>query len=119
MEQVDAESKQFIVDYCRTYKITQIDEDNIGLDTSLDLDLNIYDIELDLFLAEFAEAFNVDNSKFSWYKYGYPSGSFWVDLLKRFFGYKSTWVKKFARRIYQPKFNVYHLQSALRSGKLV
>lgn len=119
MEQVNNELKQFIVNYCKSYRISEIDEDNINLETSLDLDLGIYDIEIDLFLGEFAEAFHIDNSKFSWYKYGYPTGSIGVTLLKTMFGYKSAWVKKMARRIYKPRFSVYHLQQALQTGRLV
>ena len=119
MEQVDDELKEFIINYCRSYRISKIDEDNINLETSLDLDLGIYDIEIDLFLGEFADTFHIDNSKFSWYKYGYPTGSLGVNMLKMVFGYKSAWVKKMAKRIYKPRFSVYHLQEALRTGRLV
>ncbi len=57
----------------RGIKLQQVDPCALYLDTSIDLDLDIFDIEIDLFLAEFAEAFRVDNSKFTWYKYGYPN----------------------------------------------
>jgi hypothetical protein len=84
--------------------------------TSIDLDLDIYDIEIDLFIAEFAEHFKVDNSKFSWYKYGYPKGSTRVRMLKLMFGYKRPWVKKLAGYCYKPKFKVAVLQMLCRMG---
>ena len=92
-----------------------------GLDvpTSIDLDLDIFDIEIDLFLAEFADKFRIDNSKFTWYKYGYPKGSMGVEVIKTVFGYRYTWVKKVANRIYKPKFRVQNLQEAMKTGRLV
>lgn len=119
IQQVDKELRQFIVDYCHSYKIGDIDEDSINLETSLDLDLDIYDIEIDLFLTEFAETFGIDRSRFSWYKYGYPKGSAGVSILKKLFGYRSPWVRKVAQRMYKPRFKVLHLQQALRSGRLL
>jgi hypothetical protein len=94
MEEVLPQLKEFIVDYCTKYKIQKVDPDALYLDTSIDLDLDIFDIEIDLFLAEFAEAFSIDNSKFSWYKYGYPIGSPTVKAIKTVFGYNTVWVKR-------------------------
>ena len=119
MEEIQPKLKDFIVDYCTKYKVSKVDPCALCLDTSIDLDLDIVDIEIDLFLAEFAEQFHVDQSKFSWYKYGYPTGSASVNVIKAVFGYKSTWVKRLSNRIYQPKFRVSNLQDAVRTGKLL
>jgi len=119
MEEIHPRLKEFIVDYCTRYKIREIDPRALSLDTSIDLDLDIFDIEIDLFLAEFSETFRVDQSKFSWYKYGYPTGSASVKVLKTVFGYKSLWVKRLSNRIYKPKFRVSNLQDAVRTGKLL
>jgi septum formation topological specificity factor MinE len=119
MEEVLPELKTFILTYCNKYKIVQVDEGELTLETSVDLDLDIFDIEIDLFLSEFAETFSLDRSKFSWYKYGYPKGSARVGMVKAIFGYRSRWVKRLAHRIYKPRFRVYHMQQALKCGKLV
>jgi hypothetical protein len=119
MEEVLPQLKDFIVDYCTRYKIQQVDRHDLYLDTSIDLDLDIFDIEIDLFLAEFAETFRIDNSKFSWYKYGYPKGSVSVKAMKMVFGYNSPLVKRLSHKIYQPKFRVRNLQEAVKTGKLV
>ena len=119
MEEVLPQLKEFIVDYCTKYKIQQVDPCALYLDTSIDLDLDIFDIEIDLFLAEFAETFRVDNSKFTWYKYGYPTGSTGVKVIKTVFGYRSPWVKRLSHRIYKPKFRVRNLQEAVKTGRLL
>ncbi|WP_428328913.1 DUF1493 family protein [Mucilaginibacter sp.] len=119
MEEIHPQLKEFIVDYCTRYKIQKVDPHSLSLDTSIDLDLDIADIEIDLFLAEFAEKFRIDQSKFSWYKYGYPTGSASVKVIKAVFGYKSTWVKRLSHRLYKPKFRVSNLQDAVMTGKLL
>lgn len=119
MEEVLPQLKEFIVDYCEKYKILEVDPCSLALDTSIDLDLNIFDIEIDLFLAEFADHFRVDDSKFTWYKYGYPSGSASVYVIKRLFGYRMPWVKRLSQRIYKPKFRVSNLQDAVKTGRLI
>jgi hypothetical protein len=119
MEQINPQLKNFIVDYCNKYKVRPIDPDMLHNDTSIDLDLDIVDIEIELFVAEFAEHFKVDDSKFSWYKYGYPKGSTRVRILKLMFGYKRPWVKQLASYCYKPKFKVHILQDALLTGRLV
>ncbi|TSD67478.1 DUF1493 family protein [Inquilinus sp. KBS0705] len=119
MEQVHPQLKDFIINYCTRYKVKPIDPDMLHPDTSIDLDLDIVDIEIELFLAEFAEHFKVDASKFSWYKYGYPKGSTRVRILKTLFGYKKPWVKQLAGYCYKPKFKVHTLQNALQTGKLL
>jgi hypothetical protein len=119
MEEVLPQLKDFIVDYCTKYKIQQVDPCALYLDTSIDLDLDIFDIEIDLFLAEFAETFRIDNSKFTWYKYGYPKGSAGVRAMKMIFGYNSPLVKKLSHKIYEPKFRVRNLQEAVKTGRLI
>lgn len=119
MEEVLPELKDFIACYCDRYKIRKIDPEALTIDTSIDLDLDIVDIEADLFLAEFADTFRVDNSKFTWYKYGYPKGSFGVEMIRTIFGYRRNWVKKLANLIYKPRFRVANLQEAVKTGRLV
>jgi len=118
MEEVLPELKDFITRYCERYRIATIDPDALTVDTSIDLDLDIFDIEMDLFLAEFKDTFRIDDSRFTWYKYGYPKGSVTVEVMKTLFGYRAVWVKKLANRLYKPKFRVYNLQQAMKSGRL-
>ena len=119
MEEILPPLKEFIVDYCSRYKIRSVDPGSLCLETSLDLDLDIFDIEIDLFLADFTDQFNIDQSKFTWYKYGYPKGSTRVRMIKMVFGYNSTWVKQLAHYCYKPKFKVRNLQDAVITGMLV
>jgi len=119
MEEMNPQLREFIVDYCTRYKIRKVDPRTLNLDTSIDLDLDIVDIEIDLFLAEFAETFRIDLSKFSWYKYGYPTGSASVKVIRTVFGYKAQWVKRLSNRLYKPRFRVSNLQDAVVSGKLL
>ncbi|MCR8561695.1 DUF1493 family protein [Mucilaginibacter sp. BJC16-A38] len=119
MDEIHPQLKEFIVDYCTKYKIRKVDPHTLCLETSIDLDLDIVDIEIDLFLAEFAEKFRIDQSKFSWYKYGYPTGSASVKVIRTLFGYKATWVKRLSNRIYTPRFRVSNLQDAVITGKLI
>jgi len=119
MEDIHPQLKEFIVDYCSKYKIREVDPGALSLDTSIDLDLDIVDIEIDLFIAEFAEQFHIDQSKFSWYKYGYPTGSASFNVIKAIFGYRSAWVKRVKNRIYTPRFRVGNLQDAVNTGRLL
>ncbi len=119
MEEIHPQLKDFIVEYCTRYRIQKVDPGCLNLNTSIDLDLDIADIEIDLFLAEFAERFRIDQSKFSWYKYGYPKGSASVKVLRTLFGYKSPWVKKVSNHLYKPKFRISNLQEAVKTGKLI
>ena len=119
MEEIHPQLRNFIVEYCTKYKIRKVDPCALNLETSIDLDLDIVDIEIDLFIAEFSETFHIDQSKFSWYKYGYPTGSASVNLIKAVFGYKMPWVKRLSNRIYKPRFRVSNLQDAVRTGKLL
>ena len=119
MEELQPGIRTFIADYCNKYKIIQVNPEELSLETSIDLDLDIADIEIDLFLAEFAEHFNIDNSKFSWYKYGYPKGSVSVKLLRSVFGYRRRWVRHLSHQMYKPKYKISNLQQAVKSGKLL
>jgi hypothetical protein len=119
MEELHPQLRAFIVDYCTRYKIQTVDPLALNLDTSIDLDLDIFDIEIDLFISEFAEKFKIDQSKFSWYKYGYPTGSASVKVIKTVFGYKASWVKQLSTKLYKPKFRVSNLQDAVRTGRLI
>ena len=119
MEEILPPLKEFIVDYCNRYKLHHVDPGSLSLDTSIDLDLDIFDIEIDLFLADFADQFKIDQSKFTWYKYGYPKGSTRVRMIKIMFGYNSIWVKQLAQYCYKPKFKVRNLQDAVMTGRLL
>ena len=119
MEELHPDIRDFIADYCSKYKISPVNPEEISLHTSVDLDLDISNIEIELFLAEFAEYFKIDNSKFSWYKYGYPRGSVSVKLLRSVFGYKRRWVRHLSHQLYKPKYKVSNLQQAIKSGKLL
>ncbi|MBD1394487.1 DUF1493 family protein [Mucilaginibacter glaciei] len=119
MDQLDPRLKTFIIDYCSKYKVHGINPNELHTNTSIDLDLDIVAIEIDLFLAEFAEQFNIDSSKFSWYRYGYPKGSARVRIIKMLFNYDRKWVKVLAGCCYKPKFKAQVLQEALQTGKLV
>ncbi len=119
MEALHPDIRNFIAGYCIKYKISPVAPDELTLDTSIDLDLDISDIEIELFLAEFSEHFNIDNSKFSWYKYGYPKGSVSVKLLRAVFGYRHRWVRQLSYRIYKPRYRISNLQQAVKTGKLL
>ena len=119
MEHVTPQLKDFIVNYCSKYKMREIDAASLALHTSIDLDLDIVDIEIDLFIDDFAAHFRIDTSKFTWYKYGYPTGSSKVTILKMLFGYRRRWVKRLAEKWYTPKLRISTLQRAMQTGKLL
>ena len=118
MEELLPELKDFIVNYCKQYNLAKVDPAELSTATSIDLDLAIVDIEIELFLEEFADFFCIDRTGFSWYKYGYPEGSIKVDLLRALFGNEARWVKWLANKLYQPKFRVDNLQQAIKTGRL-
>lgn len=119
MEQIKPALKDFIIDFCKENKIKRIDLDNININTSLDLDLNIFDDDMDLFITEFVNRFKIDYSNFSWEKYGYPTSSVLVGIIRGIFGYKSKWVKRVTNFLYMPKLKVQDLQKAIESGVLL
>lgn len=88
MEDILPELKLFIIDFCKKNKIKNVDLNSLNIETCIDLDLNIFDIDIDLFLTEFINRFKVDYSSFNWNKYGYPKGSVLVGIIRIFFGYK-------------------------------
>jgi hypothetical protein len=117
---MDETLRDFILSFCKKYKISNIDLSDLNLHTSIDLDLNIFDLDMDMFLSEFVEQFNIDYSQFNWDNYGYPSDADAVRVdWYRMFGYQRDWVKRLCRKVYTPKLRVYHLQEAIRTGKLI
>ncbi|GAB3430178.1 DUF1493 family protein [Niabella aquatica] len=110
------ELKDFIISFCKEMKIKNIDAENISLDTSLDLDLNIFDLDMDVFIADFSKKFDIDISGFEWgKKYDYPSGKGMgiLYMTLRSFNYKKDWVKRMCRKLYNPKIYVRDLQNAI------
>lgn len=116
------ELKDFIISFCKEVKIKNIDAENISLDTSLDLDLNIFDLDMDLFITDFSKRFHIDISTFEWGKeYDYPSGDDMGLLYTTFrsFNYKKDWVKRTCRKLYKPKIYVRDLQSAIENKTFI
>jgi len=118
MEELLPELKDFVINYCNRYNLAKVDPSELSILTSIDLDLAIAEIEIELFIEEFVGFFSVDPSGFSWYKYAYPSGSIKVDVLRALFGNEARWVKWLAKKLYQPKFRVDNLQKAIKTGRL-
>lgn len=117
-KQILPELKGFIISFCRDMKIKNIDVESINLDTSLDLDLNIFDLDMDVFIADFTKRFGIDVSTFEWgKKYDYPSGkgmSLLYSIL-RSFNYKKNWVKNVSRKLYKPKIFVRDIQKVIEN----
>ena len=116
-ENILPELKKFIIEFCKKQKIKYVDFERISIETNVEIDLNIFDVEADLFLTEFVEKFNVDYSEFSWAKYGYPKGNIIVGLLLVLFG-STSFVKKIANQLGHSNFKVKNLQRAILTGKL-
>ena len=119
MDNIQPELKAFIEHYILINKITNVDLSKLNLNTSLDLDLNLFDLGMDLFLMDFIEEFNIDDTNFNWKNYGYPRGTYTVLLVRSFLNYKLNWVKQIAHLLYKPKISIYTLQEAIRTGVLV
>jgi hypothetical protein len=119
MDDLLPELKIFIETFIVTNNIKNVDLSNLNLNTSLDLDLNLFDLEIDMFLTDFVEMFKIDYSKFNWKNYGYPDGNFLVLFVRSFFNYKLKWVKQLAHFLYKPKISIDVLQQAIRTGILV
>ncbi|MBV9961779.1 MAG: DUF1493 family protein [Parafilimonas sp.] len=118
MEPVLPELKNFIENFCKDNKI-KIRIQPIELSTSLDLDLDMFDISMDLFLTKFIERFNIDYSKFNWKNHnGYPKDSTRISLLRLLLGYKNNFSKKIILSFYKPKLFVGDLQIAIKNGYL-
>ena len=109
----------FIENFLSDNKIRNVDLRDLNLNTSLDLDLNLFDLEMDLFLTDFIQAFKIDYSGFDWKNYGYPRGTFLILLVRSFLNYKLRWVKRFSHSLYKPRIRVYTLQQAIETGILI
>lgn len=120
--ELSQELKDFIISFCKEMKIKNIDADNINLDTSLDLDLNIFELDMDLFMTDFSKQFDVDISTLHWgIKYIYPSGDDMglLYMIFRSFNYKKDWVKRICRKLYKPKIYVRDLQNAIENKAFI
>jgi hypothetical protein len=116
------ELRDFIISYCKEMKIKNIDSAAIDLDTNLDLDLNIFDLDIDLFMTDFTKRFEIDISTLKWgKKYDYPSGKEMnlLYIIFRSFNYKKDWVKRICRKLYKPKVFVRDLQNAIENKVFV
>ena len=116
---IQPELKAFIEHYILVKKITNVDLSKLNLNKSLDLDLNLFDLDMDFFLMDFIEKFNIDDTNFNWKNYGYPRGTYTILLIRSFLNYKSNRVKQIAHLLYKPKISIYTLQEAIRTGVLV
>jgi hypothetical protein len=117
-EFVSSELQIFIERFCKEVKIKNIQLKNLQADTSVDLDLNIFDLDMDLFISDFVKFFEIDYTGFSWKKGGYPSAPFSTALIRTFLDYKQDWVKALARRFYTPKVYISDLQMSIKTKKL-
>jgi hypothetical protein len=119
MEGVQPELKNFIASFCKNNKIRNR-LSNIKLSTSIDLDLNIFDISMDLFLTSFIQEFKIDYSKFNWDNHGgYPKDSSLIAFIRFMFGYKWDLSGKIILNFYQPKLFISDLQSAIITKELI
>ena len=105
------ELESFLQTFCKNNKI-RIHLPKIELSTTLDKDLNIFDIDMDLLLKEFIKKFEVSISNFNWNNHGgYPHDSALIGLIKFAFGHNPNF--------YQPKLFVSDLQSAIITRELI
>jgi hypothetical protein len=111
--------KLFITNFCETNKIKNVSLDKLTLNTSIDFDLNIYDITMDLFISDFVNFFNIDYSNFTWESRGYPKDVLIVGIFRSIFGNKYKWVDDFLKLFYKPKIFIQDLQTAIQIGMLV
>lgn len=119
MDKIQPELKSFIENFIEKNKIKNVDLSKLDLNTSLDLDLNLFDLDMDLFMTDFVKKFNIDYKKFDWDKYSYPKGSYIILLVRSFLNYKLDWVKQLAHWLYKPKIKVDNLQQAIKTGVLI
>ena len=113
------ELKEFIINFCEEFKIRNIDIEAINLETSIDLDLNIFDIDLDVFFGDFVEKYKIDITTFKWGdKFQYPSGDDMklIYSIVRDLNYKKDWVKRACAKYYTPKIRVKDFQYAIDNG---
>ncbi|MBZ5856402.1 DUF1493 family protein [Flavihumibacter profundi] len=117
MELVNPKLELFIRNFCKQQKIKYVEP--LSLNTNIETELNIFDVDADLFISRFVEEFNIDYSSFNWNKYGYPVGSSLVAVMSFFLGRESEYVKKIAKRHKHTTFTIMVLQNALDSGRLI
>ncbi|MNU17090.1 hypothetical protein D3C71_52670 [compost metagenome] len=113
---IQEELVHFIISFCEEMKIKNIDLNNINLNTSIDLDLNIFDDDIDLFVNLFAQQFQIDVSHFEWGKrLIYPTSDKmnFVYSIFRSFDYRKKWVKAICGRLYIPKVFIRDFQNAI------
>ena len=114
--QLSMELKDFIVSFCNEMKIRNINLDDICLNTSIDMDLNIFDSDMDVFLSDFIKRFNIDVSNFECgNRYLYPSGDDMglMYMVFRSLDYRKEWVRRICKRLYKPKIFVRDFQRAI------
>lgn len=121
VSEISPELKEFIVDFFKQYKHKRfIDAEEMTFETSIDFDLGLYDLDIDLFLGVFVEKFNIDYTEFDWKNHGgYPGFlplKYWY--YKIFFNNKTESVKRKLKETYVPKLKIADLQNALLNGKL-
>ncbi|WP_420831816.1 DUF1493 family protein [Polluticoccus soli] len=117
MPEINKELERFVVDFCHDNKVRNVDLTELSAETSLDLDLNLFDLSIDLFVSDFITRFKLDHSEFNWSTYGYPSPNA-AFIVFRSFNYKLPWVKRMCRRAYQPKITLGVFQDAMVTGML-
>jgi hypothetical protein len=111
--------KEFIISFCREFKIRNIDIEALNLETSIDLDLDIFDIDFDYFLNDFGERYKIDITKLKWGdKFQYPSEDDMgiIYCIVRYFNFKKDWVKRMCAKYYTPKMHVKDFQYAIDNG---
>lgn len=118
METLIPELRQFIINFCQKNKIKNNVLNDLNLSTTIDLDLNIFGLTMDLFITDFVKHFNIDYSGFSWKKYGYPEETFLIGFVRLLFGYRYKWTTNLLKSFYKPKLTINNLQEALEKGKL-
>ncbi len=117
-KELSLELKEFVESFCREMKVKNIDLENMDLKTSLDLDLNIFDLDVDVFINDFIKKFDIDISSFEWGKQlEYPSDKDMSTLYSIFrsFNYRKNWVRKICRKLYKPKLFLIDFQNALEN----
>jgi len=109
--------ESFIRDFCERFNIN-INNKQIKSDTLLELDLNIFDIDIDAFLQEFSDYYKVSLAKFDWGVYGYPNGVFLLRSIRNIFGAQSSIFRLLKERLKHSSFSVRELEAAIESGFL-
>lgn len=109
--------EDFIRNFSKRFKIKNADV-AIRPDTLIELDLNIFDIDIDMLLKEYSEYYNVSLEQFSWEKYGYPTGALLLRCIKRVFGHNSIIFKCALNNIKHSSLSVEQLDIGINRGFL-